>query len=70
MVKFEAASGEFRFAAAVAAYGMILRDSEYKGTADLTGVEEWADAAGNSDEYRSEFKDLVRLTKRLKSSED
>ena len=34
----ENASNDFRFAAAVAAFGMILRDSEYKGNIDLPEV--------------------------------
>ena len=59
---FDAAPADFRFAAAVAAFGMILRDSEHKGTATLPLVAEIAgtalgrDAAG----YRAEFLDLVR----------
>jgi Ca-activated chloride channel homolog len=35
---FEAASADFRFAAAVAKLGMLLRDSEYKGTSSLEEV--------------------------------
>jgi Ca-activated chloride channel family protein len=59
---FEAASADLRFAAAVAAFGMILRDSEHKGTASLERVEEIAGTAMGSDPggYRAEFLDLVR----------
>ena len=38
------ASGDFRFASAVAAYGMILRNSEYRGAADYEMVCELAGA--------------------------
>jgi secreted protein with Ig-like and vWFA domain len=59
---FEAASADLRFAAAVAAFGMVLRDSEHKGTASLERVEEIAGTAMGSDPggYRAEFLDLVR----------
>src|SRR5690606_15085541 len=39
---FANASKDFKFAAAVAGYGMILRDSPHKGTATLAAVEEIA----------------------------
>jgi secreted protein with Ig-like and vWFA domain len=59
---FEAASADLRFAAAVAAFGMILRDSEHKGTASLELVAELAGTALGEDGggYRAEFLDLVR----------
>jgi Ca-activated chloride channel family protein len=64
---FDAASVDLRFAAAVAAFGMILRDSEHKGTASLPLVAELAGSALGRDDggYRAEFLDLVRRTEAL-----
>lgn len=51
---------DFRFAAAVAEFGMLLRDSQYKGTSskdsvlELLSQNDFAD-----DEYKTEFMDLV-----------
>jgi Ca-activated chloride channel family protein len=59
---FAAASSDFKLAAAVAGFGMILRDSPSKGTATLTDVAAWA-LAGLGDDaggYRSEFIRLVK----------
>jgi Ca-activated chloride channel family protein len=63
------ASEDFRFAAAVAAFGMILRDSPHKGTADLDQVARLARAGMGSDEggYRSGFVDLVDLARKVSS---
>ena len=59
--QFDDASTDFRFAASVASFGMILRDSRFRGTATLNSVEEIAlDALGDDKKgYRSEFLDLV-----------
>jgi len=63
---FAGASGDFKFAAAVAAFGMVLRDSEHKGTTDLAAVEAWAEAGLGYDPggYRAEFVELVRAVRR------
>jgi Ca-activated chloride channel family protein len=55
------ASADFRFAAAVAGWGMLLRDSEHKGQATFPMVSEWALAAKGDDPqgYRAEFIRLV-----------
>jgi Ca-activated chloride channel family protein len=55
----------FRFSAAVAAFGMILRDSRYKGNATLNDVIAMASDARGSDPdgYRAEFVRLVQSTK-------
>lgn len=60
-------SDNFKWSAAVATFGMILRDSEYKGDATLKDVETWAQASKGDDKngYRSEFIRLVQLTKSL-----
>ncbi|MCJ7680094.1 MAG: VWA domain-containing protein [Candidatus Aminicenantes bacterium] len=53
----------FRFSAAVAAWGMILRNSEFKGQANLKDVLLWAREARGDDSfgYRAEFINLVEL---------
>lgn len=55
-------SDNFRFAAAVASFGMLLRDSEFKGNATYAQVLELAQSAlGNDAEgYRAEFIKLVK----------
>ena len=44
-ISFSQADNEFQFAAAVAAFGMLLRDSEHKGTATYDSVLEIASSA-------------------------
>ncbi|MDQ5980422.1 MAG: Ca-activated chloride channel, partial [Verrucomicrobiota bacterium] len=60
-VRFEDASHDFKFAAAVAAFGMALRDSPHKGSLTLAEVSAWGRAGLGSDAggYRSEFLGLV-----------
>jgi Ca-activated chloride channel family protein len=67
---FEAASNDLKFAAAVAEFGMILRDSEYKGNGSLQQVLEWAQQGKGADinGYRADFIELVRKTQTLKRS--
>lgn len=57
-----AASRDFKFASAVAAFGMILRDSPYKGNATFGSVLELATEGKGADKggYRAEFIELVR----------
>lgn len=59
----EDTSNDFRFAAALAELGMILNNSEYKGTADIDSVIELArDAIGeDSLGFRTEFLHLADL---------
>ncbi|MCC8170003.1 MAG: DUF3520 domain-containing protein, partial [Oscillospiraceae bacterium] len=59
----ESTSDNFRFAAAAAELGMILNDSEYKGTADYSSVLELAKSARGEDSFgiRTEFIQLVDL---------
>jgi len=54
-------SDDFRFAASVAAFGMVLRNSEHKGNANGASVVEMARSALGNDAggYRSEFVGLV-----------
>ncbi|MFA6286369.1 MAG: von Willebrand factor type A domain-containing protein [Opitutaceae bacterium] len=64
---FAKADGEFRFAAAVAAWGMLLRDSPHKGSATFDQVAGWAEDGMGNDEsgYRAEFIQLVRRSAEL-----
>jgi Ca-activated chloride channel homolog len=66
-VKLENASANFRFATAVAAFGMVLRNSEYKGTANFDEVLRLASQAKGEDKegYRAEFIRLVESCKTL-----
>ena len=65
---FEQASADLRFAGAVAAFGMVLRNSEYKGEATLPLVAKIAASALGPDRggYRAEFLDLVRKAETLR----
>jgi hypothetical protein len=62
---FDSASRDFRFAAAVAAFGMALRGSQYRGDISLETIERIADSARGEDRQRAEFVDLVRLAREL-----
>src|SRR5207247_923343 len=65
---FEKASADFKFAAAVAEFGMLLRDSEHKGNGTLGAVLEWAQEGKGPDTngYRNGFIELVRKAQTLK----
>jgi len=58
---------DFKFASAVASFGMLLRDSEYKGDAQYAATLELASEAFGPDELgqRHEFVSLVKLAKEL-----
>ncbi len=64
---FAQASQDFKFAAAVAAWGMVLRDSPHKGAATLADVLAWGRAGLGSDAggYRNEFLGLVERAQQL-----
>jgi Ca-activated chloride channel homolog len=59
--KFSEASQDFKFAAAVAAFGMVLRDSPHKGNANMDRVLDWAKEGKGADGngYRQEFIRLI-----------
>jgi Ca-activated chloride channel family protein len=65
---FDQAGGDFKFAAAVAAFGMLLRDSAFAGDATLDRVAAWAQAgtAADPDGSRTEFVQLVRQVDALR----
>lgn len=59
-------SENLMFASAVAEFGMVLRDSENKGSATFESVTELAEPCvhADSDDYRKEFLELVQLAER------
>lgn len=64
----ENASENLRFASAVAQFGLLLRDSRYKGNASFGSVMSLAQQSLSSDlkNYRSEFLNLVQKSRDLK----
>ncbi|MEO8149388.1 MAG: VWA domain-containing protein [Bacteroidia bacterium] len=64
---FENAPTDFRFGAAVAQYAMLLRDSQFKGTASLKHIIETAKNATGKDTngYRKDFIEMVEETEDL-----
>lgn len=67
-VKFEDASKDLQFAASVASFGMLLRDSKHKGGITFEDVIKMAEAGKGTDAkgYRGEFIRLVGIAKDLK----
>lgn len=65
---FAQATTDFRFAASVASFGMLLRHSPHRGNGTLDAVAEIAESALGPDKsgYRAEFVGLVRSAKELK----
>jgi Ca-activated chloride channel family protein len=78
------ASADFKFASAVAAFGMVLRESPYKGDANLASVLTWARDANTAlalskaatleefkdqPDYRAEFIELVEQAKAISGRE-
>ena len=68
--KGDSVSSDFRFASAVAMFGQLLRDSDFKGTADYDKVIKLAKKGVNNDErgYRREFIRLVEAAKGLEKT--
>jgi Ca-activated chloride channel family protein len=65
--RFDQASTDFKFAAAVASFGMIQRESAHKGTSTLDSVLAVAKTSRGVDTngYRAEFINLVKMAKSL-----
>ena len=65
-------SSDFTFAASVAAFAMVLRDSRYCGATDLEEVLRWARSSVGADRegYRREFLELVREAHRLSGANE
>ncbi|MCU1227811.1 MAG: von Willebrand factor type [Acidobacteria bacterium] len=68
---FDAASDNLRFAAAVAEFGMLLRDSKYKGDASYDAVRQLAVKSAGRDEegYRRDFVKLVDQASELAAAQ-
>jgi len=64
---FSEASDFMRFTSSVAAFSMLITDSQYKGTANYDGVINWLDNTSVSDKhnFKAEFKSLVQEAKGL-----
>lgn len=62
----ENVSSDFRFAAAVAGFGLLLRDSPHKGTATFDSIRELATSAVDGDHYREAFLNLIVTAKTIR----
>ncbi|MHC4818933.1 MAG: YfbK domain-containing protein, partial [Planctomycetota bacterium] len=62
---FDDASPDFGWASAVAAYGMLLRDSPHKGQVTWETVLELARTHAGADTHRQQFLGLVEKARRL-----
>jgi Ca-activated chloride channel homolog len=65
--RYGEASGDFKFAASVAGFGMILRGSPHRGNITIDAVRELAQegVGGDASGYRKEFVTLVERAKEL-----
>jgi len=59
------ASRDFKFAAGVAAFGMVLRQSEHKGSSNFALAEKLASEGNDGNQYRQEFLDLIRSAEQV-----
>ncbi|MDA2933005.1 VWA domain-containing protein [Acidobacteria bacterium AH-259-D05] len=68
---YSQASEDFKFAAAVASFGMLLRESPHKGNTTLESVLELAEEGKGTDPhgYRTQFLELVKKAKPLIGSD-
>ena len=69
-IPLEKASENFKFSAAVAEFGLLLRDSQFKGEATYEQVLQLAGESKGKDEegYRAEFIRLVETVELLEKS--
>ncbi|MDQ8205304.1 VWA domain-containing protein [Pelagicoccus sp. SDUM812003] len=67
----QSANDDLRFAASVAAFGMVLRNSEHVGEYSLSEVESLASGSLGSDRggYRREFLDTLRKAKSISAAQ-
>lgn len=65
-----AASDDLRFAAAVAAFGMVLRASEHRGASTLELAESLARTSVGEDEARAEFLELLARARELTPADE
>ena len=66
-IEFNITSDNFKWAASVAMFGLVLRDSKYKQQSDINKVLQFTKQSLGNDEhgYRSEFISLVHKVKDL-----
>lgn len=71
LINLENSSNNYRFSAAVAGFGMLLRDSEFKGTATYDNISSLAKGALGEDKenYRTEFLQLIQTASALQGLE-
>lgn len=64
---WEKASDNFRFAASVAGYGMLLRNSEFKQSTTYRDLVKWTEGSIGDDKlgYRKEFLKIVKYSQQL-----
>ncbi len=64
---FENASADFQFATAVASFGMILKESAFRGNLTLEKVQEIAEKSLSTkkDDYRVEFVEILKKAKSI-----
>ena len=64
-------SENFKFSSAVAQFAMVLRDSEFKGTADYNSIKKLAESSIGKDQYgyRKEFLTLVERASMLSEAQ-
>jgi Ca-activated chloride channel family protein len=66
--RFSQTDRDFKFAASVAAFGMLLRNSPHRGQAAFVGAAKWAADGAKGDDfgYRNEFLELVTKARQLR----
>ncbi len=71
-LELSSTSNNFKFSSAVAQFGMLLRDSKFKGTSSFDSLIELAKESTGDDKhgYRSEFIQLAKKSKLLYSIQD
>lgn len=69
--QFENASNNLKFSVSVIEYGMLLRDSEFKGNSNYKGIIKLAKESKGEDEegYRAEFIKLVEISELMKKKD-
>jgi Ca-activated chloride channel family protein len=67
-VQFDSAPTDFRFASATAAFAMLLRNSQFAGSASFEMVQQIAEAAAGGASERTEFVSLVVGAKTLSTN--
>ncbi|HVV84396.1 MAG TPA: VWA domain-containing protein [Kofleriaceae bacterium] len=63
--RLDEASADLRFAAGVAGFGMLLRDSEYKGELTWAGARALAESGAGEDPRRAELVQMIDAATRL-----